>query len=633
MSNRRRLKANRGRAVVVPGVTLSLGLGLGVLQCAPTTADTTAVDLLTAASIRIDGAVAGDDSGSSVAGAGDVNGDGRPDVIIGAPEGDNAGRTDSGSSYVVFGQASPTTVDLANLGSAGFRIDGAAPADFSGQSVAGAGDVNGDGLADVVIGAPGSLSNQASPGSSYVVFGKAGTTPVDLASLGSGGFRIDGATYYHSGISVAGAGDVNGDGLADVIVGAPGSSNNGRTASGSGYVVFGKTGTATVDLAGLGSDGFRIDGATAWDYSGSTVTGAGDVNGDGRADVIVAAPRADNNGRDGSGSTHVVFGRSGTASVDLAALGAGGFRIDGATELDGSGRSVAGAGDVNGDGLADVIIGAPFADNTGGSGWGRSYVVFGKAGNTTVDLAALGAGGFRINDDDPYSGQSVAGAGDVNGDGLADVIVGAPGSSNNGRDYAGSSYVVFGKAGPAAVDLANLGAAGLQIDGAAALDVSGRSVAGAGDVNGDGLADVIIGAPFADNNSRNSSGSSFVVFGKANPTPPLTPPPPPATAPKAQTAKVKVPKKITAKGTTVLLKKAVVTNAGQKAASKVTWSTKKSAKGAKKLYAKVTTTRSGKLAITTTGKAKKLYVKLRLAAPATVDYAPYRFTTKWTVKK
>jgi hypothetical protein len=193
--------------------------------------------------------------------------------------------------------------------------------------------------------------------------------------------------------------------------------------------------------------------------------------------------------------------------------------------------------------------------------------------------------------------------------------------------------VVFGKAGPAAVDLANLGAAGLQIDGAAALDVSGRSVAGAGDVNGDGLADVIIGAPFADNNSRNSSGSSFVVFGKANPTPPLTPPPPPATAPKAQTAKVKVPKKITAKGTTVLLKKAVVTNAGQKAASKVTWSTKKSAKGAKKLYAKVTTTRSGKLAITTTGKAKKLYVKLRLAAPATVDYAPYRFTTKWTVKK
>jgi hypothetical protein len=171
---------------------------------------------------------------------------------------------------------------------------------------------------------------------------------------------------------VAGAGDVNGDGRDDVIIGAPAADNNVRTSSGSSYVVYGSQSPATLDLNALGAaQGFRLDGAAASDVSGSSVAGAGDVNGDGRDDVIVAAPR------NGSGSSYVVYGSQSPGTVDLNALGAAqGFRIDGAAAGDQSGTAVAGAGDVNGDGRGDVILGAYFAGNNGRFHSGSSYVVY-----------------------------------------------------------------------------------------------------------------------------------------------------------------------------------------------------------------------------------------------------------------
>ena len=327
---------------------------------------------------RIDGIDASDYAGRAVSGAGDVNGDGLADLIVGALGADPNGDNRAGESYVVFGKTSPNTVDLGNLGSGGFRIDGIDTSDFSGFAVSGAGDVNGDGLADLIVGASGADPNgDSDAGESYVVFGKTGTSAVDLGNLGSGGFRIDGIDAGdYAGRAVSGAGDVNGDGLADLIVGAFGANPNGDGRAGESYVVFGKTGTSVVDLGNLGSGGFRIDGIDASDNAGRAVSGAGDVNGDGLADLIVGAYFADPNGDSGAGESYVVFGKTNTSTVDLGNLGSGGFRINGIDAGDRSGVAVSGAGDVNGDGLADLIVGASGTDPNGDSYAGESYVVF-----------------------------------------------------------------------------------------------------------------------------------------------------------------------------------------------------------------------------------------------------------------
>ncbi|MBW4698059.1 MAG: integrin alpha [Aphanocapsa lilacina HA4352-LM1] len=375
----------------------------------------------------------------------------------------------------VVAQMPPSAVETRVGRSPGFVLNGSNNQDLSGKSVSGAGDVNGDGLDDVVVGAYlASPDGQSGAGRSYVVFGKRGGGPVELATLENGtsrdGFVINGSTGGDSsGYSVGGAGDVNGDGLDDVIVGADFSSPDGRSGAGRSYVVFGKRGGGPVELAtlenGTSRDGFVINGSNADDRSGISVSGAGDVNGDGLNDVIVGTLRASPDGRSEAGRSYVVFGKHNTRPMELADIengaGLGGFVINGSAAQDRAGGDVGGAGDVNGDGLDDVIVAANSAMPAG-----RSYVVFGKRGGGPVELATLEDGtsrdGFVINgsNEDGNSSGSVDGAGDVNGDGLDDVIVGASQADPDGRYNAGRSYVVFGKRNTHPVELAELETAG-----------------------------------------------------------------------------------------------------------------------------------------------------------------------------
>ena len=446
MSNRRRPRVG----LLAPSIVL--GLAAGLVSSPPALAGLIGVDLAEGADVRIDAGPA-----ESLAGVGDTNGDGFDDVLVGFNQ----------STYLVFGGRTGQ-VDLANLGGRGFKVTG----HWDTMSVAAAGDVNGDGLDDLLIADVHEPERSSLPGEAYVIFGGA-AEDVDLADLGDRGFRIRGAAPYDiKAGGIAGAGDVNGDGYDDVLVGSFGSS----------YVVLGRsTATADVELAAIGDRGFRIDHAGDWS---ERVAGAGDVNGDGYDDVLVE-PRAGNNAREGS--SYVVFGGS-TANVDLAALGERGFRIDHASDR---GGSVAGAGDVNGDGYDDVLVGALYADGNARRSAGSSFVVFGGS-SADVDLAALGARGFRVDgaEDFDNSGASVAGAGDVNGDGLDDVLIGAPGAEARDRKDSGVSYVVLGGS-TTDVDLADLGDRGFGIDGSPRGRL-GDLVAGAGDVNGDGFADVLV---------------------------------------------------------------------------------------------------------------------------------------------
>jgi hypothetical protein len=341
----------------------------------------------------------------------------------------------------------PATFELSDLdGTNGFVLTGVAEGDIMGYSANGAGDVNGDGAQDLVLGAHGADPNgRVDAGKTYVVFGGSEigrTGTLDLSGLdGSNGYTLNGINRISiddvSGFSVDGAGDVNGDGVGDVIVGAFGADPPERSDAGQSYLVFGGNqvgASGEFDLADLdGSNGFTLNGWHVRGHSGGCVAPGGDINGDGFEDFIICAVWADPHDRLDAGQTYVVFGSENVgaeAVVELARLDGGtGFVINGIDVRDNSARAVGQAGDVNGDGFDDIIIGASFGD-AGDEDSGEAYVVFGGPGPfpSHLELSALdGTNGFALGGIDFYDlcGISVNGAGDVNGDGLDDIIVGA----------------------------------------------------------------------------------------------------------------------------------------------------------------------------------------------------------------
>lgn len=414
----------------------------------------------------IHGLQAGDGLGARVGAVGDLNGDGIDDFFVSATQPDLAAST-RGVGYVIYGTTDPAgpVFDLSTLdGSNGFTFSGTASTTFPGYVASSAGDLNNDGVDDLVIGAGGAtVDGVAKVGEAYVVFGStaglASLSPTDLD--GTNGFRIEGANPEGLfGNKVENIGDINGDGIDDIAIGARNSSENSWR-SGSAYVVFGSDDAfdPTIQLSDLdGSNGFSMFGWSSQHYVGVDIAGAGDFNGDGLADFLVGAYGGDPNGTFNAGQTFVVYGTSAgfPAELDLTGLdGTNGFVINGERTWDQSGHGIESLGDVNGDGLDDILIGAGGYDADGPDGTtygtreGATYVVFGNTTPTdgTLNLSDLdGTDGFKFVGIDPTDGAArVGAAGDINGDGLNDILIGAAGGDPGGREDAGEVYVIYGR--------------------------------------------------------------------------------------------------------------------------------------------------------------------------------------------
>ena len=394
-----------------------------------------------------------DSFGFEVSGAGDINNDGIDDLIVGAPFADVQALTDAGQAYVIYGsdQGFPASIDVTELdGQNGFRLLGVDDDGNIGLRVSEAGDINDDGIADFVIGAMhGSPGGIQEAGSAYVVFGTAVPFPAvfDLALLdGSNGFAIHGFEILSFSGRAKDAGDINGDGIDDLVIGAGASSPNGKMNAGTGYVLFGSNQPwpAIFELSSIdGTNGFGFNGATAVDVAATGINGGGDLNADGFADVLVGVPGDDTNGEE-AGAVYVIFGSDQPfpASMELIDVpGVNGFAIYGIAPGDGLGLTVAGGSDLDGDGIDDLVVGAPLADPGGASAAGEVYLISGSDQGfpAVFDLTTLdGANGTRIPGHEPgaFTGGSAGTTGDLNGDGVNDLIIGAW--------FSGEAYVVFG---------------------------------------------------------------------------------------------------------------------------------------------------------------------------------------------
>ena len=417
--------------------------------------------------------------GHSVAGAGDVNADGYADVVVGAPYFDTP-LDAAGRVFLYRGSA-------AGLSTVPIVRDGLEESEDFGWTVAGAGDVNGDGYAEILVGVPYYCGGFLYEGRACLFYGQAAGIEAAPSWVVYGE-----QASADCGESVATAGDVNGDGLSDVIVGCPGA---GEDEDGRAKLYYGARGGLPVE------PGWEVAGGQFAAGFGDVVTTAGDVNGDGYSDLLVAAPHHDGTAGTAEGRAALWLG----AALDPKETP--GWVIESNQASASFGAAVANAGDVNGDGYDDILVGAPFYDN-GQTNEGAAFLFCGHGAGTSV----LPDWWAESNQAYSYFARSLAGPGDVNGDGYDDVLIGA-GYYDSPLSNEGTAFLWLGT--PGAAPSGNPTNSAWRVAGGRAEAAFGWTVNGAGDVNGDGFADVAIGAP-AWSNGEVHEGQARVYLGSAD---------------------------------------------------------------------------------------------------------------------
>ncbi|EKD79426.1 MAG: hypothetical protein ACD_41C00075G0002, partial [uncultured bacterium] len=424
--------------------------------------------------VEFSGEAVGDSAGTYVASGGDVNGDGYDDFVVGAPS------NSAGSAYLVYGQSGK--LSSASLSTA-IEFSGETNNDAAGTSITIVGDVNGDGYDDIVVGAD---KASTSAGAAYLIYGQ--TSQLSSANL-STTIKFSGATAGdRAGYAVDGAGDVNNDGYDDFLVGALGE-DTGGSAAGAAYLIYGQATTLTA--ASLSTKP-KFYGEAAGDQAGTALAGSGDVNNDGYDDILVGAEL---NGAADAGAAYLIYGQSSsfTGSTSLGTV----VEFTGEVANDRAGVSLAGTGDANNDGYADLVIGAKGNDDAA-SAAGAAYIIYGQAANLASASLSTAIEFTGVADSD-QAGYSVSGAGDVNNDGYDDFLVGAI----NGDIV----YLVTGQS-------STLVAASLSTKTSFAGEVEGDAAGswvGGGDINGDSQSDILVGA-YNNDDGGSDAGAAYVGY-------------------------------------------------------------------------------------------------------------------------